>query len=371
MKTHTRNNNISEITTALLYGKTKEPLRLIAERASELTDAEEAIVLVPITPDSPTFGVQTLVVAAAVGQYADDVLGQHLPVDGSTSGAVFTSGQPVITSTFRHPIQSFTDRGDRSAIAMPLVSEQQTLGVIILARNALQPPFDTSYLDLARDFAGHAAVALTLSTAREYARQLSVLADRERIARDLNDRVIQRMFTVAIDLQSTVSRVRTPDVANRVVGAIDQLQQVSNDIRLSIFDVKQSSDGQHAFAHRVQEVVSRHTDNTDITATLQTSGSLKIVSPQLADDVEAVLIEALSNAVRHSGADAITVVLTVDNGLTIDVCDNGSGINPDHPRNSGLDNIIHRAKQAGGHCEITSPSTGGTRVSWVAPLLPQ
>jgi signal transduction histidine kinase len=254
---------------------------------------------------------------------------------------------------------------------MPLVSEQQTMGVIVLARSESQQPFDASYLELARDFAGHAAIALTLSTAREYARELSVLADRERIARDLHDRVIQRVFAVAIDLQSTVARVRTPEVADRIDAAIDQLQQVINDIRLSIFDLKQSTDGQNALAHRIQEAVSRHTENTDIMVTLQTSGPLNVVSPQLADDVEAVVIEALSNAVRHSGADTITVVLGVDDELHLEICDNGNGIDSLNNRNSGSDNMIQRAKQAGGHCEITSPSGGGTRVSWMAPLLPQ
>jgi signal transduction histidine kinase len=359
-----------EITTTLLSSQEAEPLRLIAERLSDLAEAEQAIVLVPVEPDNFNDAPDTLVVVAAAGLDSEIIVGQPVPVCESTTGEVFLSGKPLITEGLRHAIPGFTDHGERPAIVVPLVSEHQALGVILLARNASKPSFDSGYLDLASDFAGQAAIALTLSTAREYGRELSVLADRERIARDLHDRVIQRVFAVAIDLQSTVARVHTPAVSDRIDGAIDQLQQVINDIRLSIFDLKQPTDGQAALTQRIQEAVSRHTDNTDIMVTLQTSGPLNVVSPKLADDAEAVVIEALSNVVRHSGADTITVAIAVDDELHIDICDNGSGIGDDNYRSSGLDNMIQRAKLAGGHCEITTPSSGGTRVNWDAPLLP-
>ena len=98
-----------------------------------------------------------------MGLHADDVLGQRVPVDGSTTGAVFRSGTPVITEVFGHPIQAFTDVGQRSAIVMPLRSEHTVLGVIAVARNSDQPSFDAEHLTLMSDFADHAAMALTLA----------------------------------------------------------------------------------------------------------------------------------------------------------------------------------------------------------------
>ncbi|WP_235892669.1 GAF domain-containing protein [Mycolicibacterium hodleri] len=149
------------ITTALLSGGDGDvaPLQLITDRACELTQAEQAIVLVPSSVDLPVGEVDTLVVSTAVGVFADDVLGQRVPIDGSTTGAVFRSGTPIITEAFRYPIQAFTDAGQRPAIVMPLRSEQGVLGVMVVARPSGQTPFDADQLHLMSDFADHAAMA--------------------------------------------------------------------------------------------------------------------------------------------------------------------------------------------------------------------
>ena len=138
-----------EITTALVSDTDPvlQPLRLIAESACELTGAEQAIVLVPSDGDLPANEVDTLVVSTAVGLAADEVVGQQVPVDGSTTGGVFRSGVPVITESFSHPIQAFTDVGQRPAIVMPLRAQQLVVGVLAAARNENQPPFDPSQLD--------------------------------------------------------------------------------------------------------------------------------------------------------------------------------------------------------------------------------
>jgi len=124
-----------EITTALLSRAEphQRPLRLIAERACVLTGAEQAIVLLPADPDLPDDETDTLVVSAAVGLNADEVLGRRIPVDSSTSGDVFRSGEPLITETLRYPIEAFTDVGQRPAIVMPLCAEDRVVGVIAIA----------------------------------------------------------------------------------------------------------------------------------------------------------------------------------------------------------------------------------------------
>lgn len=361
-----------EITTALLSRTEphRRPMQLIAERACALTDAEQAIVLVPADPGEPgNPEVDTLVVSAAVGLPAADVLGQRVPVRGSTSGAVFKSGEPLITDEFRYPIQAFTDAGRRPAIVMPLRARDEVVGVIAIARGTEQPPFDESYLDLVRDFATHAAIALALAAAREDARQLAVLADRERIAHDLHDHVIQRLFAAGMDLQGTLARARSPEVADRLNRTLDDLQTIIEEIRTTIFALRSPAAVAGDFRHRIQRVIAELTENRDLVTTVRMDGPMTAVGAELAEHAEAVTAEAVSNAVRHSGASRLTVQIGVADMFTLDVIDNGRGIAAGNTRRSGLANMTRRAEQLGGSCEISSPPGGGTRVHWTAPLL--
>ncbi|QLL05726.1 SpoIIE family protein phosphatase [Mycobacterium vicinigordonae] len=159
-----------EITTALLSGDPQTgPLQLIVNRALELADAEQAILLVPREPDLPVNEVDTLVVAATAGRYASEVIGRQVPMDGSTTGGVARRGLPLITDSFEYPIEGFTDVGSRPAIVMPLVAHDAVLGVIAVARHPQQPAFGADYLELVSDFARHAAIALALAAGREHA----------------------------------------------------------------------------------------------------------------------------------------------------------------------------------------------------------
>jgi signal transduction histidine kinase len=360
-----------EITTALLSSVEphRRALQLIAERARVLTDAEQAIVLIPADADLPDQDVDTLVVSAAVGLHAADVLGQRVPVEGSTSGAVFRSGEPLITEALRYPIQAFTDVGQRPAIVMPLRAQDEVVGVIAVARGADEPPFSESYLDLVSDFATHAAIALVLASAREDARQLAILAERERIAHDLHDHVIQRIFAAGMDLQGTLARARSPEVADRLNRTLDDLQTIIEEIRTTIFQLKSPLDTRGDFRHRIQRVVADLTGNREIVTTVRMDGPMTAVGAELADHAEAVTTEAVSNALRHSGASRVTVEINVADMFILDVVDNGCGIPADNSRRSGLANMKRRAEQLGGTCEITNPPEGGTRVHWIAPLI--
>ena len=359
-----------EITTALLSkGEPhRQSLQVIAERACALTEAEQAIVLVPVDPDLPVDEIDTLVVAAAEGLHASEVIGQRVPVDSSTSGGVFRSGTPVITEGLKFPIQAFTDVGQRPAIVMPLRANDEIAGVIAIARGADQPPFGGNDLDLASDFATHAALALMLASGREHARQLTIVAERERIAHDLHDHVIQRIFAAGMALQGTVARVRSPEVAERLNRTLDDLQTIIEEIRTTIFQLKSPVDNNGGFRNRLQRVVADLTENRDIVTTVRIHGPTTAVGGELAEHAEAVTAEAVSNAVRHSGASRLTVEVSVADMLTVDIVDNGCGIPVDNPRRSGLANMLYRAEQVGGCCEMTNQPEGGTRVRWTAPL---
>ncbi|UQX13183.1 SpoIIE family protein phosphatase [Candidatus Mycobacterium methanotrophicum] len=159
-----------EITTAVLSGDPQTgPLQLIVNLALQLAGAEQAILLVPSESNLPAQEVNTLVVAATAGRYPAEVIGGHVPVDGSTAGAVARRGIPLITDSFEYPIEGFTDVSERSAIVMPLIADDAVLGVIAVARNPRQQPFSSDYLELVSDFARHAAIALALAANRELA----------------------------------------------------------------------------------------------------------------------------------------------------------------------------------------------------------
>jgi signal transduction histidine kinase len=358
------------ITTAILSDTDPDlqPLHLIAEQACTLTDAEQAIVLIPDDADLPADEVDTLVVSSAVGLLADEVTGQRVPVDGSTTGEVFRSGVPLLTEAFRHPIQAFTDVGQRPAIVMPLRAQQSVIGVLAVARNEGQPPFDADHLELMSDFADHAAVALTLSMSRAHARELSVIADRERIAHDLHDHVIQRLFAAGMDLQGTIARSRSDEVNNRLRRTVDELQATIDEIRTAIFGLQSRSETMGGFRQQVQSAIAELTEDRGIETTVRLSGPLSVVDDALAEHATPVIIEAVSNAVRHSGAKHLAIEIAVADDLTVTITDDGSGIDPANTRRSGLANMQRRAQRVGGHCEITSAPGGGTRIRWVAPL---
>ena len=360
-----------EITTALLSG-TQTPthaLQLIAQRAQELTEAEQAIVLVPEADHDPETAVETLVVSTAVGIHADEVIGQRIPVDESTSGGVYRSGKPVITESFLHPIQAFTDAGQRPAILMPLCAEDSVIGVIAVARNKDDAAFDVDYLELVSDFASHAAIALTLATARAREREVTILADRERIAHDLHDHVIQRLFAAGLDVQGTIARSTVPEINDRLARTIDDLQATIETIRSTIFDLQSPWAAGQDFRNRLQKLIADLTGHRDVATSVRISGPLGAVTGQLSDHAEAVAGEAISNAVRHSGATHISVIVTVDDEFSLEVTDDGRGIPANNQRCSGLANMRRRAELLGGTCEITPAVEHGTTVRWTVPVL--
>lgn len=360
-----------EIGTALLSGGpgSENPLRLIAERARELTEAEQAIVLVPEAGDSGE-DAQTLIVSAAVGLHAEEVMGRHVPIDSSTSGGVFRSGMPVITESFLHPIQSFTDVGQRPAIVMPLTLEDSVIGVIAVARNRDDSPFDPSYLDLVSDFARHAAIALTLASSRARERDLLVFADRERIAHDLHDQVIQRLFAAGLDVQGTIARSKAPEVNDRLTRTVDELQSTIETIRSTIFKLQSPASKNADLRVRLQALASELTGDSGIVTSVRVAGPLSAVARHVSEHAEAVASEAISNAVRHAQASHIDVTVTVDDDFTMEIADDGDGIPEDNARRSGLANMQWRAQHLGGECVISSTPGSGTSVRWTVPVLP-
>jgi signal transduction histidine kinase len=356
-----------EIATAVQSGDVLDPLRVIAQRAMEVAEAEQAILLLA-GPADPAGAVVSLVVSAAVGKFSDELVARRIPVAGSVVGTVFRSGEPLIGNGVDQCVQNLAVLSRRSTLVVPLGSHDQSFGVIVMARNQDQAAFTRIDVELICGFADYAATALSLAAAPRLLQESSVINERERIARDLNDRVIQRLFAVGLDLQSVCARIPMPQITGRVEASISELQQIISEIRRSVFDIKPRTPEQHGLALRIQETVSRYTDRRSVKAILQITGHINAVPPHLADDIEAVVAEALSDAVLRSDADTVTIAITVADDLRVEVSDNGSVRAADTERTELFDKRIYRSQRSHGRCEVVSSPDTGTTVSWTAQV---
>jgi signal transduction histidine kinase len=147
------------------------------------------------------------------------------------------------------------------------------------------------------------------------------------------------------------------------------VQGIIDDIRTTIFNLQTNAALAGGLRQRIQEAVGDLTENRDLATTVRMSGPLIVVSSELGDHAQAVVTEAVSNAVRHSGATTLTVEVSVADELALDIIDNGHGIPADNQRQSGLANMQRRADRLGGSCHITTLPNGGTHIHWTAPLI--
>jgi signal transduction histidine kinase len=354
----------SEITAELLAGSdTGEALHLIASRALELTGAEYTPIALP-EPNMPASDITDLTVAVCVGMGADTLTGSRIPLAGSTAGAVFIDRLPRMVDHLAFDLSE--DFGP--AMALPLGEGEAPAGVLLAVRAAGAAAFDDEMLQVVASFADQAALALRGAEHQIARRELEVLADRERIARELHDQVIQRLFAIGLAMQGTQRRAKVPAIADRLTDHINQLQQVIHDVRTAIFDL-QAGEGQAPGLRAVlHSVITELTAEAPIRTTVRMAGPLDVVPPYLAAHAEAVVREAVSNAMRHSRATDLAVTISVDDDLVIQVSDDGIGI-PETVARSGLYNMARRATDSGGSCTIGDrPGGSGTRITWSAPL---
>jgi signal transduction histidine kinase len=215
-------------------------------------------------------------------------------------------------------------------------------------------------------FADQVAMAWQLASSQRRMHELDVLSERDRIARDLHDHVIQRLFAVGLSLQGAIPRARVPDVQQRLADTVDELQAVIQEIRSTIFDLHGGSAGSTRLRQRIEEAVGAFSGQ-GLRTSVHFVGPLSVVDPTLADHAEAVVLEAVSNAVRHGGAHSLTVNVRVDDDLSLEVTDDGCGM-PADVTASGLHNLRARADEVDGHLVIEDAPGGGTTVRWSAPL---
>jgi len=350
-----------DIATEMLSGADPgKVFRLIADETVKLTGAVGALVAVPFDAEEPEDG-EPLVVASVAGKLPESVA--HVKFSLSdTVGEVFTDRTPRRFDSV--DIGLDTDPGP--TLLVPLRTTDTVAGVLIAVREGSAYPFTADQLDMMAAFADQAALAWQLAMSQRRMRELDILTDRDRIARDLHDHVIQRLFAVGLTLQGTIPRARSPEVQERLVGVVDDLQEVIQEIRTAIFDLHGAQANITRLRQRLDEAIDQFS-GSGIRTTVQFVGPLSVVDAELADHAEAVVREAVSNAVRHSGATEMTVAVRVGDDLTIEVTDNGRGL-PADITGSGLANLRRRAEEADGELTLSAPPGGGTALRWSAPL---
>jgi len=358
-----------DIATELLRGT--EPtrvFRLIAEEALRLTGAAAVLVAVPAGADSgPGTPVDELLVVESVGTEGDPNSAEPIPLCDNVIGDVFRSGAPLRLPALVG-VGAVTDLIEKPgpALLLPLKTTDTVAGVLVVLGGAAGRAFTDDQLAMTAAFADQATLAWQLANTQHRMRELDVIADRERIARDLHDHVIQRLFAVGLSLQGTISRTRSGEITQRLTDTVDELQAVIEEIRTTIFDLHGGAPGATRLRQRIDEAVAAFAGQ-GLRTSVHFVGPLSVVEPTLADHVEAVVREAVSNAVRHSGGRTLTVGVRVEDELSVEVIDDGAGI-PAGVTPSGLTNLKVRAEAVGGELVITDAPGGGTVLRWLAPL---
>jgi signal transduction histidine kinase len=354
-----------DIGTELLSGTDPARVfRLVADEALKLSGAKVTVVAVPVDPEVPASEVSELTVAATAG---DDKLAaslQSIPVPGTAIGDAFAQRMPGRFDRF-DLVGGDVDRSG-PALLLPLRATDAVAGVLVAIREDGALPFSADDLDMMAAFADQAALAWQLASAQRQMREFDVLTDRDRIARDLHDHVIQRLFAVGLSLQGVIPRARVPEVQQRLSDSVDDLQEVIQEIRTAIFDLHGSSTGVTRLRQRLDEAIAQFSD-AELHTTVQYVGPLSVVDVALADHAEAVVREAVSNAVRHSDATTLAITVNVADELSIEVADNGRGLSG-NITGSGLTNLRKRAEEAGGVFSIENTASGGALLRWSAPL---
>ncbi|MFC0037169.1 GAF domain-containing sensor histidine kinase [Actinomadura rayongensis] len=349
----------AEVSTRLLSGTgTQDVTALVAERARRIADADLATVSLA-DPAGRAF-----VIDAADGEAAARLRGLRVPRDEALEAPVFADGVSLRLEDAGRP---GADPPVGPLLSVPLGTGASARGAVTVMNRPGGPAFTESAQRLLEAFGTQAAVALELADRRRDAERLALFEDRDRIAKDLHDTVIQRLFATAMTLMSAIKITTKPDVATRVQRAVDDLDDTIRQIRSTIFALQAAPDAE-SLRSRLYALVDAATEQLGFAPSVRLDGLLDTAVPDdTGDHLLAVTREALSNAARHARASHVSVDVTAGDDLTLRVEDDGVGI-PDTGRRSGLANLHDRATALGGTLTTRPRPGGGTILVWRVPL---
>ncbi|MFE2047491.1 sensor histidine kinase [Streptomyces sp. NPDC059459] len=360
------------VTTALLSGgDVDEALQTVAEQARRLSGAAAGIVLLPADGG----GLEIVAVSA---ERPADVLGRVIPPDNGVVGELL-AGRSVFVddaATDRR-LEAGPVRAYGPIMLLPLCRDARVLGALVMPRARGERPFTRTERALGERFAAQAALALMMADAQRDRERLAVYEDRDRIARDLHDLVIQRLFATGMMLESARRGSAAPEVRDRVGGAVDELDVTIQEIRSAIFALRQPAEAPAGLRTRVLREVDLAAVPLGFTPSHRFTGPVDTaVGEVTGKNLIAALREALSNAFRHAHATRIEVVVDAAAvlpdgrpGVRLTVADDGVGV-PEGGRRSGLHNLERRAEAVGGASRLgpgIGRAGGGTTVLWEAP----
>ncbi|MHA7282727.1 GAF domain-containing sensor histidine kinase [Arthrobacter sp. TMS2-4] len=245
-------------------------------------------------------------------------------------------------------------------------------GILIITRPEGAEPFSEAELESATVFGTQAGLALDLSRANRRQEERALSTDRDRIARDLHDRVIQRLFATGLGLQTLRRFTGVPDAQQRITTMTMELDETIRELRDTIYSLQSDRIDSQFLTDLIAHTLREGTAGTGIALDLRFTGPVnRVVPAEVADHLLAVLAEGISNAARHSGADTLSIGVAASKGtVEVLITDNGRGFeNPE--RTSGLANLQHRAAAVGGTCTIDSTPGHGTSIRWTAPTTPR
>jgi signal transduction histidine kinase len=362
----------NEIATALLSSERPE-LRLVTQRARAVAGVPAAAIALPHRDDDSKLVFD---VVDGLGPTSERLVGSTIDVATTASGMVFSTGKPLLLEQYGDSASAWQEEHNGgapqllqalgSAAIVPLAAGDQILGVLLLIKLRGQPPFGEPDLELLRNFAAHAAIALQYAKARADQRRLAVFEERDRIATDMQNLVVRRLFDIGLSLQGVASLLPAAG-RQRVAWLIDDLDETIRNLRRSIFSLQEDTKSTPSTVDdEILRTVAQSVDALGFEPRLIQREQLEEVLPQwIRADLLATLREALANVARHASARTVTVELGVSGGhLQLTVTDDGVGIADERTRSSGLANLDKRAKRWTGTLKVEPGGGGGTRLTW-------
>ena len=357
----------AEVTTALLSGdEPDDVLRLVARCARDLAAADLAAIALPLG--------DSLAIEVAEGEFAAEMLGMRVDKNRSLVGAVYLEGRSLSVPDLRTDPRAAAGHLIRAnieaAMFVPLRAAGITLGVLYVANRRGARAFNDAEQAMLEGFAGQATIALELARKQRETEKLSLFRDRDRIARDLHDLVIQRLFATGMQLESSLRYMTRPEAVENVQQAVDDLDKTIKEIRSTIYALQRPEhSGTRSLRARIVELVEEYATPLGFTPGLRLEGLVDTHVPAaVGENVVAVVRESLSNVARHAHAGRADVAVLVERDeVTVSITDDGVGL-PADGQHSGLANLQARANGLGGRFNVVTSPRGGTQVCWQVPL---
>ncbi|MBV9661947.1 MAG: PAS domain S-box protein [Acidimicrobiales bacterium] len=359
---------VNEISQRVITGDpTPDLLEMTARRARQLVGAVAAWIY--IQSDDR----EQVVVAAAEGEAADSLRGATRPAATSLAARSMRLGRtlaiPDMTAE-RDVLTEARAAGFGPGLYLTMQAEDGPVGSLVLARRRDAAQFVAEEVGAAEVFASAAAIVLALGTARDDLERMRLSAEYERIARDLHDTVIQRLFALGMQLEAT-ERIAEGVVAERIRATVESIDGVIREIRETIFDLNRpASAGPDGLRSQLRAIVVECAQQLGFAPRLTFRGPVEAaVDESLVPQLASVARESLSNVSRHAKATAVDVVLRVGEGwVTLSVSDDGVGMSGEPAAGHGLDNMATRAHRLGGELSIVGRRPAGTLLQWRVPL---